>query len=131
MTDDEMIEATRRMFRLWAARDWDGVVDQFASDGVLHSMMSDPVVGHDAIAAVLAGFKDSIESLSFEIERIGVIDGAVVTVRVDSPIVEGRQGSWPAVGVFEFDDDGKVRLWREYFDRAQMLHEMQADSDWM
>lgn len=131
MNDSEKMEAVRQMFAAWEARDWEGIIARFASKGTLHSMMSEPVTGHEALQELFAGFKDSIEALTIDIEYMGVIDGAVVSVRTDRVTVNGRQGALPTVGLILYDQNGKIRLWREYFDRATLLREMGVNKDWL
>jgi limonene-1,2-epoxide hydrolase len=93
-------------------------------------MMSEPVSGHEALQKLFAGFKDSIEALTIDIEYMGVIDGAVISVRTDRVMVNGREGALPAVGLILYDENGKIELWREYFDRATLLREMGVNQDW-
>jgi limonene-1,2-epoxide hydrolase len=131
MNDSEKMEAVRQMFAAWEARDWDGIIACFATNGTLHSMMSEPVTGHEALQELFAGFKDSIEALTIDIEYLGVIEGAVISVRTDRVTVNSRQGALPTVGLILYDDDGNIELWREYFDRATLLSEMGVDSDWV
>ena len=131
MNDLEKMEAAREMFAAWEARDWDGIIARFAPNGTLHSMMSEPVTGHRALHELFDGFKDSIEALTIDIEYLGVIDGAVVSVRTDRMTVNGRQGALPAVGLIIYGEDGKIDLWREYFDRATLLEEMGVNQDWV
>ena len=131
MNDSEKMEAARQMFAAWEARDWDGIIARFAGNGTLHSMMSEPVTGHEALQELFAGFKDSIEALTIDIEYLGVIEGAVISVRTDRVTVNGRQGALPTVGLILYDDNGKIELWREYFDRATLLSEMGVDGDWV
>jgi limonene-1,2-epoxide hydrolase len=93
--------------------------------------MSEPVSGQEALQELFAGFKDSIEALTIDIEYMGVIDGAVISVRTDRVTVNGRQGALPTVGLILYDEDGKIELWREYFDRATLLSEMGVNQDWV
>ncbi|MEO8115198.1 MAG: nuclear transport factor 2 family protein, partial [Phenylobacterium sp.] len=48
---DPRIAVVKEMVGAWNARDWQKVVDLFADDGVLHSMMVEPVVGKKSIDA--------------------------------------------------------------------------------
>ena len=50
----------------------------------------------------------------------GVIDGAVVAERTDEITVDGVSRKVHVVGIMEFDGP-LVSLWREYYDRAQLL----------
>jgi limonene-1,2-epoxide hydrolase len=54
---------------------------------------------------------------------MGVIDGLVFVERVDRFVYDGKPGAVPVVGVLDVKD-GKVQVWREYYDRAQLLKEM-------
>jgi limonene-1,2-epoxide hydrolase len=131
MNDTEKLAAANKMFAAWEARDWDAIINSFAIDGIMHSMMVEPVTGRKELEKLFEGFKDSIEALTIDIEYIGVIDGAVISVRTDRPTVNGKQGALPAVGVIHYDENGKISLWREYFDRATLLSEMGVDQDWV
>ncbi len=130
MNNREKLAAAKQMFAAWDARDWDRIIDCFAPEGSMHSMMKEPVTGRDALEKLFDGFKDSIEALTLDIEHIGIIDDAVIAVRTDRMTVNGKRGALPAVGVIYYDENGKIRLWREYFDRATMLNEMRTNSDW-
>ena len=54
------------------------------------------------------------------IHRIGVINGAVFAERTDEIIVDGISRTLPVVGIMEFDG-AFISVWREYYDRQQLL----------
>ena len=62
MNDVEKLADARQMFANWEARNWSEIIDSFATDGTLHSMMSEPVSGRVALEALFDGFKDVIIS---------------------------------------------------------------------
>lgn len=123
MTKDSRIVVVERMIEAWNNRDWKLVGDLFAEDGVLHSMMIDPVVGRAAIAERIEALGAGIESITLHIRNIGVIGNTVVIERVDDFVYKGKHGKVPVVGVLEVEN-GKVKEWREYYDRAELLAEM-------
>jgi limonene-1,2-epoxide hydrolase len=43
------LDTAQNMIGAWNRMDWDEVVALFADDGVLHSVMQDPIVGRPAI----------------------------------------------------------------------------------
>lgn len=119
MTDDDKIALFRRMAQAWHEQDWRTCADLFAADGVLHSVMLDPVVGREAIYERIRRLGGPHKQVTLNIHRIGVIDGAVFSERSDEIVIDGHRGVSPVVGVVEFDG-GRISLWREYYDRAQL-----------
>jgi limonene-1,2-epoxide hydrolase len=104
----------------------EGVVfaDLFAEDGVLRSMMIEPVVGRPAIYERIAALgKGAPGGVVLDVAHMGVIDGLVFIERTDRFVYNGHSGSTPVVGVLDIRN-GKVREWREYYDRASLLREM-------
>ena len=49
LSDAEKIALTHEMAEAWHTLNWRKVADMFTPDGVLHSMMVDPVVGREAV----------------------------------------------------------------------------------
>ncbi len=47
-SDNPKVQVVLDMVDAWNTQDWDRVVSMFAEDGSLHSMMVDPIVGHEA-----------------------------------------------------------------------------------
>ena len=110
------------MVAVWHACDWPLVGELFASDGVLHSMMVEPVVGRAAIATRIRHLGKGIDRISLDTRHIGVIDGVVFMERVDRFFHNGNNGAVPVVGVLEIRA-GLVQVWREYCDRSRLLRE--------
>ena len=65
------------MVAVWHACDWPLVGELFAPEGVLHSMMVEPVVGRAAIATRIRHLGKGIDRISLDTRHIGVIDGVV------------------------------------------------------
>lgn len=124
--DQAKIAVARDMIAAWKAADWRKVGDLFAQDGVLHSMMIEPVKGREAIYQRIAALgKGAPGGVVLDVAHMGVIDGLVFIERTDRFVYNGKSGAVPVVGVLDIRD-GKVQAWREYYDRAQLLHEMGA-----
>lgn len=123
MTDTEKLDLAREMFQAWDTLDWDCVVDLFAEDGVLHSVMQEPVVGRAAIAERMAILGAKAERLKLHIKALGIIDGRVFAERVDDFDYDGHHGEVPVVGVLRMAD-GRVTEWLEYYDRPTLLASM-------
>jgi limonene-1,2-epoxide hydrolase len=119
LSDEQKIAVFRRMAQAWQDQDWPACADLFAPDGVLHSVMLEPVVGRQAIYDRISKLGGANKKVTLHIHRIGVIDGALFCERTDEIVKDGRRGESPVVGVIEFEGD-RIRLWREYYDRAQL-----------
>jgi len=123
LTDEQKIGLGRRMAEAWRVMDWRKVADMFAPDGVLHSMMVEPVVGREAVYKRVSGLGDGLEQIVLNIHHMGVIDGVLYMERTDEFTIRGKAGSAPVVGVLEFDGP-LIKVWREYYDRAHLLKAM-------
>ncbi|MBA4800461.1 MULTISPECIES: limonene-1,2-epoxide hydrolase family protein [Euryhalocaulis] len=127
-TDEEKLAVANEMIQAWNDQDWDKVVDLFAEDGSLHSMMVEPIVGREAIGNRIGHMAEGIEEIELKIQNLGVIDGVVFMERIDDFTYNGHAGEVPVVGVVEIED-GKVQEWREYYDRAELLEAMGVETD--
>ncbi|MCB2109235.1 MAG: nuclear transport factor 2 family protein [Rhodobacteraceae bacterium] len=112
----EMVDA-------WNTLDLDRMIDMFAEDGVLHSVMVDPIVGREDLRAHLAPLLVGVTKLELKLKNVVVSGNTVFLERVDEFDINGSHGAVPVVGVMEIEN-GKVKEWREYYDRATLLSEM-------
>ncbi|WP_411817477.1 SgcJ/EcaC family oxidoreductase [Hyphococcus sp. DH-69] len=120
---EEEIAVVMEMVDAWNNNDWEKVVDLFADDGVLHSMMIEPITGKESIRARINHMGEGLETITLHIKNIGVGGDVVFIERVDDFVYNGHSGQVPVAGVIEIVD-GKVKVWREYYDRAELLREM-------
>jgi limonene-1,2-epoxide hydrolase len=128
-TDAQKLATVRQMIDAWNTRNWQQVYDLFAQDGVLQSMMLDEAtVGREAISRRIGALAKDISKIELRIRHIGVVDGVVFIERVDDFVYRGHHGKVPVVGVVEVEQ-GRVKAWREYYDRAQMIEEMGLQQD--
>ena len=123
LSDEQKIAVGREMAAAWKAMDWRKVADMFTPDGVLHSMMVEPVVGREAVYKRVAGLADGLEQITLQLHHIGVVDGLLFMERTDEFTIRGKAGSAPVVGVLEIEG-GLIKVWREYYDRAHLLKNM-------
>lgn len=127
--DEAKLAVAHEMIDAWKAADWRKVADLFAEDGVLHSMMIDPVVGREAIYRRVAALGEGApDGVVLDVAHMGVIDGLVFIERTDRFVYKGHAGATPVVGVLDIRD-GHVQAWREYYDRASLLREMGLAND--
>ncbi|MFI5430156.1 nuclear transport factor 2 family protein [Aeromicrobium sp. UC242_57] len=128
MNDQEKLDLAQTMFAAWDAMDWDAVTDLFAENGVLHSVMHEPLVGKDAVGERIALLGSKATSMKLQIEALGVIGGRVFVQRVDVFDFDGNHGEVPVVGIMSMED-GKVTEWLEYYDRPTLLAGMGIKED--
>jgi|GEM_PF-591484 len=128
MQDAAKIKVVQEMITAWNEREWDKIADLFTDDGVLHSMMIQPVVGRETIRKRIVGLGEGLDQITLNIKNIGIVGEVVVIERVDEFTYKGRKGSVPVVGVLEVEGD-KVKEWREYYDRAELLEAMGLSQD--
>lgn len=125
-TDEEKLATAQKMVDAWNRVDWEAVYALFSEDAVMHSMMSDPVVGRDNIRKRFSRFTPGVERIELQLARIGIIDGAVVMERVDDFVYNGKHSRVPVAGVLEIDN-GLVTEWREYYDHHQLAEALTTD----
>ncbi len=120
LTDEQKMATFRAMENAWQDKQWRQCADLLAPNGVLQSMMLDPVVGREVFYERMVKMARPNKQVRMHIHRIGVIDGAVFAERTDEIIVDGVSRTVPVVGIMEFDGP-LISAWREYYDRAQLL----------
>ena len=101
--------------------DWDGIYAHLADDIVYHNIPMEPVHGLDAFKAVYAAFP--VSEARFEINNIAANGNIVLTERTDRFVLAGQPIVIRVMGVFEIRD-GKIAVWRDYFDLAQFTGQM-------
>ncbi len=124
--DEAKLEVANAMVLAWNNQEWDQMYELFAEDGVLHSVMIEPIKGREAIRARLSGLTQGIESIELQIHNMGVVNDVVMLERVDDFTFKGKHSRVPVVGVMEIED-GKVTLWREYYDHATLAAALVPD----
>ena len=128
MQQDQKVAVVQEMITAWNEQQWNKIGDLFTEDGILHSMMLDPVVGREAIRARIVALGEGIEDITLHIHNIGRIGDVVVIERTDEFTYKGHKGKVPVVGVLEVEGD-KVSVWREYYDRAELIEAMGLSDD--
>jgi limonene-1,2-epoxide hydrolase len=99
----------------------------FSDDAVYHNIPLAPVTGREAIASNIDSFirpgPPGIESIEFRVINIAANGPVVMTERVDVFRLSGRSFELPVMGTFEVTD-GKIHVWRDYFDLNQFTSRM-------
>jgi limonene-1,2-epoxide hydrolase len=90
-----------------------------ADDVVYHNIPMEPVVGLEDAITFLSGFLAMCDRMVIETTHLAVRDDVVLTERIDTFTVNGKEVPLPVMGTFEIRD-GKIAAWRDYFDMAQI-----------
>ncbi len=115
----------REFIETWSSLNADRLANYFTEDGTYYNMPMDPVTGRDNIREFIQGFLSTWSHTDWEIKYI-LSEGDIVMVeRTDKTKTSAGDVDLPCVGVFEMSD-GKIRVWRDYFDLATYTNAMQA-----
>jgi limonene-1,2-epoxide hydrolase len=78
------------------------------------------LVGHDAIRKELERQAEIMTDVSVEIVWMGSVGNRVFMERLDSLTVKSIPTTLHVAAVFEVGSDGKITLWREYWDSKEI-----------
>ncbi|HIF51346.1 MAG TPA: limonene-1,2-epoxide hydrolase [Thiotrichaceae bacterium] len=106
----------------WDRMDLDAIMEYMSEDAVYDNLPLETLKGQEAIANFIGGFFQIATSAKFDILNLTADENRVVTERVDSfGFAEGGVDKLPVLGIFEFNDEGKINAWREYWDMQMWL----------
>ena len=100
----------------FANLDPDEVMSYFGPDPTYHNMPGPPAVGGAAVRATVEGFLGRWSKTEWQLLNIASSGNVVFAERLDVTEEGDKHVDLPCVGVFELDDDGKIHIWRDYFD---------------
>jgi ketosteroid isomerase-like protein len=108
----------------------DDLIERFATDAVMElpfapGRMEQRYVGRDAILGFQRFVHDAFSEFSMRIDAIHETSDPHVVIaehRSDGIVAEnGRRYQNRYITLFEFDDDGMIVLWREYYDAGAVV----------
>jgi limonene-1,2-epoxide hydrolase len=105
------------LFAAWSRLNLDEVMGYFAEDAVWDNVPMTPAKGRAAIREMTQGFMKDASAFTAKILK-SVHDGnTVFNERVDTIVMKsGKKADVPVAGMFELNDAGKIKVWRDYFD---------------
>ena len=101
-------------------KDVAAAVELLSDDISYENMPIDPVRGRDNVRQVLEGFLAPATSVDWRIVSQFSSGPTVVNERVDRFEINGGWLELPVAGFFEVVD-GRIRLWRDYFDMGTYM----------
>lgn len=121
MTDNEQV--VMDFIQAWNDKDWDAVEAAFTDDVVYHNMPMEPLHGKAAAMAMIRGMQP--KEVDWRVLNIAAVGNAVLTERLDNFVMANdKKVSLPVMGTMVIED-GKIKEWRDYFDLASYMSQVQ------
>ena len=107
------------LFAAWSRLNIDDIMSYFAEDAVWDNVPMAPANGKAAIREMTNGFLKDTATFAVKILKNAHEGNVVFNARIDSITMKnGKKADIPVAGMFELDDAGKIKVWRDYFDLA-------------
>ena len=113
--DNEKI--IREFIEAWSRLDPEELSSYFTEDGVYHNMPACPVAGRENVKNMIADFTGPWTETRWKILHLVSSGDVVIAERLDRTKAGSKAVDLPCSGVFEMED-GKIKVWRDYFDLA-------------
>jgi limonene-1,2-epoxide hydrolase len=107
----------------WPRLDPDELASFFTEDGCYHNIPVGKVTGKDNVRAMIAAFTADWTFTQWDLLNIAASGDVVIAERLDRTQAGEKSVDLPCTGVFEMED-GKIKVWRDYFDLATFSNAM-------
>jgi limonene-1,2-epoxide hydrolase len=118
-------EFTRRL----VAKELDRACELVTPDVVYDNVPMGSNVGPEGILSVLGALVDGVDEVEFVVHRQVAQGRLVLNERSDRFRIGERWIDLPVAGVFEVAEDGRICLWRDYFDLPTLTDQLAALGD--
>jgi limonene-1,2-epoxide hydrolase len=113
------------LFAAWTRLNIDEIMGHFTEDAVWDNVPMSPAKGKAAIREMTNGFLKDTSTFTAKILKSAHDGNVVFNERVDSIVMKnGKKADIPVAGMFEITDDGKIKVWRDYFDLASFTKQV-------
>lgn len=112
--------------RRLVAKDLDGACELVTDDVEYDNVPMGKNYGPAGIKAVLEPMVGGVDEVEFVVHRQTASGNVVMNERNDRFRIGERWLDLPVAGVFEVGEDGRITLWRDYFDLPTLTDQMQA-----
>ncbi|MGA2410346.1 MAG: limonene-1,2-epoxide hydrolase family protein [Candidatus Binataceae bacterium] len=113
------------LFAAWTRLNVDEVMSYFAEDAEWDNVPMAPAKGRAAIREMTLAFMKDATAFTAKILRSAHDGNVVFNSRVDTIVMKnGKKADIPVAGLFELNDAGKIKVWRDYFDLATFTKQM-------
>jgi limonene-1,2-epoxide hydrolase len=117
------LDVVRAFMAAAAVRDYDAAIELLAEDVEYQNMPLPPVHGRAAVRDTLEALLGMCTDSEWVVHRELSDGGLVMNERTDRFLLKGEWVDLPVAGVFEVRD-GRITLWRDYFDLPTIMNKM-------
>ncbi len=117
------LETVNAFMKAAADRDYEAAADLLTDDIEYQNMPLPPVHGKDAVKQTLDMLLANAAGSEWVVHREIGSDNLVMNERTDRFLINDKWMELPVAGVFELRD-GKIALWRDYFDLETIMKQM-------
>jgi limonene-1,2-epoxide hydrolase len=117
------LDTVNAFMKAAADRDYDSAVSYLTDDVEYQNMPLPPVNGKDAVRATLDMLLANAEGSEWVVHREVESGNIAMNERTDRFLIGGKWMELPVAGIFELRD-GKIALWRDYFDLETIMKQM-------
>ena len=117
-------ETVNEFIRLVVTMDLDGACELVTSDVEYDNVPMGKNIGPEGIKSFLQPMVDGLDEVQFVVHRQTATGNVVMNERTDRFKVGEAWMDLPVAGIFEVNDDGRITLWRDYFDMATLTDAM-------
>ena len=114
------VETVKAFLDTMMRKDYDEGLKLVTSDVEYDNVPIGKAEGPEGIRAVLEPFFGPTITNEYKVLRELAVGGTVILERLDRHLLENGWVELPVTGVFEVRD-GKIALWRDYFDAATIM----------
>ncbi|MEN9526249.1 MAG: limonene,2-epoxide hydrolase [Pseudomonadota bacterium] len=118
-------DTIREYYAAWVRDDVAAVMALCTDDVVAGIMPGKDLLGKQAVVQFLDKFAKGMTDKRYDIHAIAIEDDVGMLEGIENYIKDGKPISLPFMTVFRFRD-GKICSWRDYFDMATLLKQLQA-----
>ena len=117
------LETVNAFMKAAADRDYDTAVSYLTDDIEYQNMPLPPVNGKQAVRDTLDMLLANAEGSEWIVHREVEAGNIAMNERTDRFLIGGKWMELPVAGIFELRD-GKIALWRDYFDLETIMKQM-------
>lgn len=122
-------ELVRSFLAALTAKDIDTAVTMVSDDLEYDNVPMGKTFGPEGMRQTLTGFFSMLQQLDWQVLRQvstgDLSNGTVLNERDDRVLMKDQWWSLPVAGVFEVRD-GRITLWRDYFDQPTLMKMLAA-----
>lgn len=123
MTPEETVD---RFIALLCAKDLDAACELVTEDCEYDNVPMGKQFGPQGIKDLLGPMVAGLDEVEFVVHRQAAVGNLVLNERSDRFRIGERWLDLPVAGVFEVADDGRIALWRDYFDVTTFNEQLTA-----